>query len=87
MAELADALDSGSSGLTALEVRVLFRAPNFSKGLSRFETALRVCAFPLSARYLGAACGIGLLRIEVRCIGDGEGPRQVRRSGPSGGSY
>jgi hypothetical protein len=27
MAELADALDSGSSGLTALEVRVLFRAP------------------------------------------------------------
>ena len=31
MAELADALDSGSSGLTALEVRVLFRAPDISK--------------------------------------------------------
>ena len=31
MAELADALDSGSSGLTALEVRVLFRAPISSK--------------------------------------------------------
>jgi hypothetical protein len=30
MAELADALDSGSSGLTALEVRVLFRAPTIS---------------------------------------------------------
>jgi hypothetical protein len=29
VAELADALDSGSSGLTALEVRVLSRAPIF----------------------------------------------------------
>jgi hypothetical protein len=29
VAELADALDSGSSGLTALEVRVLSRAPVF----------------------------------------------------------
>ena len=34
MAELADALDSGSSGLTALEVRVLFRAP-----LNRFDNS------------------------------------------------
>jgi hypothetical protein len=33
MAELADALDSGSSGLTALEVRVLFRAPLIFKAL------------------------------------------------------
>src|SRR5215469_15439891 len=31
MAELADALASGASGLTVVEVRVLFRAPNFQK--------------------------------------------------------
>jgi hypothetical protein len=29
MAELADALDSGSSGVTAVEVRVLLAAPTF----------------------------------------------------------
>src|SRR5882762_5325618 len=29
MAELADALASGASSLTGVEVRVLFRAPNF----------------------------------------------------------
>ena len=31
MAELADALASGASGLTVVEVRVLFRAPNFPR--------------------------------------------------------
>lgn len=30
MAELADALDSGSSGVTAVEVRVLLAAPYFT---------------------------------------------------------
>src|SRR5215469_5947742 len=41
MAELADALASGASGLTVVEVRVLFRAPFFSP-------------FPLFSANLGA---------------------------------
>jgi hypothetical protein len=35
VAELADALDSGSSVRKDVEVRVLSRAPNISKGLRR----------------------------------------------------
>jgi hypothetical protein len=39
MAELADALASGASGLTVVEVRVLFRAPSLPRNVFPFVTA------------------------------------------------
>jgi hypothetical protein len=60
MAELADALDSGSSGLTALEVRVLFRAPPRTsfRQRSRFLAAIR--------QHVVEHCGLQIAMMAVR---------------------
>mgnify|MGYP000871646597 CR=1 FL=1 len=48
MAELVDALASGASGLTAVEVRVLFWAPSFRKRRTERCGAFFVLAYRLA---------------------------------------
>ena len=56
MAELVDALASGASGLTAVEVRVLFWAPSFRKRRTERCGAFFVLAYRLARG--GVFCGL-----------------------------